>query len=65
MARPVSPNPDLVARVRGLVERTSIAEAARRLKLADATVARLAGGLPVAEGTELVAARRLPEAEAA
>jgi hypothetical protein len=62
MAAPVRPDPDLTARVRALVDSTSISEVGRRLHLADATVARLAGGLPVSEGTVLVAAQRLSEA---
>lgn len=53
------PNPVLAARVRALVERTSISEVGRRLRMADATVARIAGGLPVTEGTAAVAAARL------
>ncbi|MDQ2645068.1 MAG: hypothetical protein M3020_14725 [Myxococcota bacterium] len=65
MARPIPPNPDIAARVRALVAETSLAEAGRRLRLADATVARLAGGLPVTEGTALVAAQRLNEQEPA
>lgn len=65
MARPVRPDPEIIARIRALVDTTSISEAGRRLRLADATVARLAGGLPVSEGTILVAAQRLNETEAA
>jgi hypothetical protein len=65
MARPVKPDPELVARVRELVEQTSISEAGRRLRMADATIARIAGGLPVTEGTAAVIAQRLSEAQAA
>jgi hypothetical protein len=65
MARPVKPDPELVARVRQLVEATSISEAGRRLRMADATIARIAGGLPVTEGTAAVIAIRLDETKAA
>jgi len=63
MAKPVRPVPEIVARVRALVERTSLSVAGRRLRIADATVARLAGGLPVTEGTAMIVAQRLPAAE--
>lgn len=59
MARPVRPDPEIRKLVRALVERTSISEAGRQLRMADATIARLAGGLPVTEGTALLAAQRL------
>lgn len=65
MPKAFSPDPAIVQRVRLLVEKTSISEVGRRLHMADATVARLAGGLPVSEGTVLVAEKRLPAAEAA
>lgn len=65
MASPVRPSAEIIARVRALVDTTSLSEAGRRLRLADATVARLAGGLPVSEGTILVVASRLQQAEAA
>ena len=59
MARPVRPDPEIRNLVCALVERTSISEAGRQLRMADATIARLAGGLPVTEGTALLAAQRL------
>ncbi len=61
MAAAVRPSKELTKRIRTLVERTSVPETGRRLKLADATVARLAGGLPVTEGTALMATMRLAE----
>jgi hypothetical protein len=63
MARPARPDPVLVAGVRQLIDATSLAEAGRRLHLADATTARLAAGLPVTEGTVLVVEKRLRELE--
>jgi hypothetical protein len=61
MPAPVPANPQLVEKIQRLVASTSISRIARRLRLADATVARLAGGLPVAEGTALIATLRLAE----
>jgi hypothetical protein len=61
MAETILANPALSARVRDLVNRTSLAAAARTLDLAEATVARLAGGLKVTQGTELLATARLSE----
>lgn len=63
MARPQKPPQELVNSVRALVDRTSISEVGRQLRLAEATIARLAGGLPVTEGTALVAAQRLLEVQ--
>ena len=65
MAQPVKPDPEIIQRVRDLVERTSLSQVGRRLRMADATVARLAAGLPVTEGTAAVVAQRLAAAEAA
>lgn len=67
MAKPVRPDPVISARVRALVDSTSMHKAAQRLGLAEATVARIIGGLPVTRGTELVARERLdgPNPEAA
>lgn len=65
MARPVPPSPKTTKRVRDLVDRTSIAEAARLLDLAEATVARLAGGLKVTPGTNAYAEQRLAALEEA
>ena len=59
MARPIPPAPEVSARIRALVNETSIASVARQLDLAEATVARLAGGLNVTRGTNLLAAERL------
>jgi hypothetical protein len=64
MARPVPPPTEVSERVRTLVDQTSIAEAARRLNMAEATVARLAGGLKVTPGTTLLAQQRLAQEEA-
>lgn len=61
MAKPVRPDPVVSARVRALVDGTSMAEASKRLDLAEATVARLIAGLPVTPGTELVAKAKLEE----
>jgi hypothetical protein len=55
MAKPIRPDPIVSAQARALVERTSMAEAARRLDLAEATVARIVAGLPVTPGSELLA----------
>ena len=63
MSRPIRAPQDLIDRVRSLVDATSISEAGRQLRLAEATVARLAGGLPVTEGTAVIAAQRLADAE--
>jgi len=63
MAEPVLANPTLSARIRALVNETSIAATARKLGLAEATVARLAGGLKVTQGTELLAQQRLGRLE--
>lgn len=63
MARPIPPDPNVSARVRALVTKTSIAAVARQLGLAQATVARLAGGLNVTAGTDLLAAARLGRLE--
>jgi hypothetical protein len=65
MSRPVRPSEEIIARIRALVDTTSVSEAGRRLRLSDATIARLVAGLPVAEGTLVLAEQRLPEAEAA
>jgi len=59
MAHTLPPDPVLAARVREMVDRQTIAGAARRLDLAEATVARLAGGMRVTQGTLLLAAERL------
>lgn len=61
MAKPVYPDPRTVEFVRAFVDRSSIAGVARALRLAEATVARLAGGLPVHEGTVLVVRQRIAE----
>lgn len=61
MASPVHPPAELSERVRALVEGSSIAGASRQLRLAEATVARLAGGLRVSEGTAAIAAMRMAE----
>lgn len=63
MAEAVATDPKLSARVRALVNETSLSAVARRLDLAEATVARLAGGLKVSPGTELLASARLSELE--
>jgi hypothetical protein len=63
MAEAVSTDPNLSARVRALVNRSSIAAVARKLRLAEATVARLAGGLKVTAGTELLATQRIGQLE--
>jgi hypothetical protein len=59
MAQPIPADPVLAARVRQLADLDSIAGAARKLGLAEATVARLAGGLRVTQGTALLATERL------
>ncbi len=59
--RPIEPDTELVERVRSIVARTSIAAAARQLGFAEATVARIAGGLRVTPGTALLAQRKLDE----
>ena len=61
MAKPVRPNPELINRVRVLVAETSVPKASRLLRLAEATVARVAGGLPVSEGTVALISQRLSE----
>lgn len=58
-ARPVKPDPVVSARVRALVDAHGMRGASRRLHLAEGTVARLVGGLPVTQGTELLARTRL------
>ena len=63
MASPVHPPTELSERIRALVESSSIAGASRQLRMAEATVARLAGGLRVTEGTAVIAAQRLAEIE--
>ena len=63
MPKPTKPNPEIIARVRVLVDTLGIPEVGRRLRLADATIARLAGGLNVAEGTILLVEQRLDAAE--
>jgi hypothetical protein len=59
MARPIYPDREVIERVRALVEQSSLAGASRQLRMAEATVARLAGGLKVTEGTAAVAVQRL------
>lgn len=66
MAKLQHPDPEISVRVRSLIEGSSMAEAARRLDLAEATVARLAAGLRVTPGTALLAKAKLDKlAEAA
>lgn len=64
MAKPVRPDPEVSAQVRALVENTSMAEASRRLDLAEATIARLIAGLPVMPGSDLVARAQLAKGAA-
>lgn len=59
MAKPVRPDPVVSAQVRALVDSTSMAEAARRLDFAEATVARIVAGLPITPGTDLLAKARI------
>lgn len=55
------PHPELRDRVRALVERDGLRPVARRMRMADATIARIAGDLLVTEASELLAIARLRE----
>jgi len=55
------PDQDLSKAVHELVTTTSMAAAARSLRFSEATIARIAAGLPITEGTAALARQRLSE----
>lgn len=57
------PSRELTDRIRSLIDRLSVPEVGRRLGLAEATVARLAAGCLVAEGTLSLVDQRIEAAE--
>jgi len=59
--KPKSPAPQIRDGVRKIVDQIGLVHAARKLGLAEATTARLAGGLTVSAGTEALAEKRLRE----
>jgi hypothetical protein len=59
--KPRHPEPQISAGVRLLVDELGLVRAARKLGFAEATTARLAGGLTVSAGTEALAEKRLRE----
>lgn len=59
---PTKPDPDTVATVRRMLARASTAEVSRALGLCHATVARIAGELPITAGTAALLKLRLPDA---
>jgi hypothetical protein len=61
MAAPVTPDPELAARVRALVLRVGTRGAAHQLDAAEATVARIVAQLPITVGTALRINARLTE----
>lgn len=61
----VIPDEQLQAEVRKLMDASSVRSASRKLRVAAATAARVAGGLPVAEGTILLMRQRLSEIDTA
>lgn len=63
MARPVPPPERTRERIRSLTLRVGVSRAAQLLDLAEATTARLAGGLPVNPATAAHADRRLDAIE--
>jgi hypothetical protein len=52
-------SPEITSQIRAMVERDGVRPVGRTLRLADATVARLAAGLPVTEGVAELAKQRL------
>jgi hypothetical protein len=54
-------SPEVTSRIRTMVDRDGVRPVGRKLRLADATVARLAAGLPVTEGVAALATQRLAE----
>jgi|GEM_PF-5986701 len=63
--RTVPTPPEIAAKVRAFIDADGVRPTGRRLRLADATISRLAAGLPVHEGTALVIRQRLESLEVA
>ena len=59
----VTPAPEIAAAVRNLVAATSLTQAAARLKIANTTAAKIAGGLGVSAGSLALVALSLRQIE--